>query len=251
MADNQIVQVQQAQVNLPAANEWGENENYLNPARFDQIARLAKTFANTDLVPPHFKGKPENCFVALQMAFRSRIDPMVALQNLYLVQGKPGMSAQLAIALANRSGLLRGPISFKESGSGASYEVKAFATTRDGHEISSKASMKMAQAEGWTRNPKYGTMPEVMLRYRAATFLVRQHLPEVLLGMQTHEELVDVQSSKSVPQRTFNEDGAKVTAPQVDVSGDDGFEEPTAAEIEAAYKAAETKSDALAAKLGA
>lgn len=173
-------------------------ENYLNPNRYDQIGKLANVFAKSDLVPPHFRGKPENCFIALQMAFRSQIDPMVALQNLYLIQGKPGMSAQLAIALANRSGLLKGPIRFEEAGSGEGYTVTAKATTREGYDIAAKVSMKMAKDEGWTRNPKYQTMGDLMLRYRAATFLVRQHMPEVLLGMQTSEELTDVAASKGV-----------------------------------------------------
>jgi hypothetical protein len=217
-------------------------DNYINPQRFDQIAKLANVFANSDLVPAHFKGKKENCFIALQMAFRSNIDPMVALQNLYLVQGKPGMSAQLAIALANRSGLLKGPIRFAVSGAGDNMSVTASATTRDGYEISAEASMAMARAENWTKNPKYQSMPKVMLTYRAATFLVRQYMPEVLLGMQAHEELEDVQAAATPPtqderMKTFDEvqKKAKKTAspaavkpaPIVD-NADSAFGEPAA-----------------------
>lgn len=174
-------------------------DNFLNPQRFDQLWRVARAFAATDLVPAHFK-KPENAFVALQMAFRSGIDPMVALQNLYIVQGRPGMSAALSIALANSSGKLKGPIRYQETGSGPQYVVTAKAITHDGHEITAQASMAMAEAEGWTRNNKYKTMPQVMLRYRAATLLIRQHMPEVLLGLHTAEELEDVAASKSAPR---------------------------------------------------
>jgi hypothetical protein len=53
--------------------------------------------------------------------------------------------------------------------------------------------MDTARKEGWTKNPKYKTMPEQMLRYRSATWLIRLHCPEVLLGMQASEEIQDVQ----------------------------------------------------------
>ena len=54
-------------------------------------------------------------------------------------------------------------------------------------------SMKMAQKEGWTKNSKYQSMPELMLRTRAATFFGRQYIPDLLLGVQTSEEVVDIQ----------------------------------------------------------
>ena len=54
--------------------------------------------------------------------------------------------------------------------------------------------MKMAQQEGWSRkNPKYQSMPELMLKNRAATFFGRQYIPDLLLGVQTSEEVVDIQ----------------------------------------------------------
>ena len=53
--------------------------------------------------------------------------------------------------------------------------------------------MKMARQEGWTKNSKYQSMPELMLRNRAATFFGRQYIPDLLLGVQTSEEVVDIQ----------------------------------------------------------
>ena len=53
--------------------------------------------------------------------------------------------------------------------------------------------MKMARQEGWTKNSKYQSMPEYMLKNRAATFFGRQYIPDLLLGVQTSEEIVDIQ----------------------------------------------------------
>jgi len=121
------------------------------------------------------------------------------MQNIYVVHGTPGFSAKYAIAMANRSGIFKGPICFEERGSGASLEVEAFAIVREtGQRISFTASMAMAKAEKWDSNPKYRSMPGVMLRYRAASLMIRTSCPEVLLGMQTAEEVEDVRYARSV-----------------------------------------------------
>lgn len=176
------------------------DDNYLNPARFDQIWRIANSFAASDLVPDHFKGKPANCFIAIQMAFRANIDPMIALQNIYIVHGKPGLESKLAIAMANTSGRLNGSISYEEKGTPGQpdFVVTAKAETEYDEPISATVSMADAIAAGWTKNQAYKTMPALMLRYRAAMFLIRTHLPEVVFGMQTKEEIEDVIAAKNV-----------------------------------------------------
>jgi hypothetical protein len=52
----------------------------------------------------------------------------------------------------------------------------------------------MAKAEGWLTKTgsKWITMPELMLKYRAAAFFGRLYAPEVLMGMQTSEEVIDI-----------------------------------------------------------
>jgi hypothetical protein len=71
--------------------------------------------------------------------------------------------------------------------------VTAFAHLADsGEEVSFTCDLPMAKAEGWTKNPKYNSMPEVMLRYRSAAFLVRFYAPDVMLGYHTADEWEDV-----------------------------------------------------------
>ena len=57
--------------------------------------------------------------------------------------------------------------------------------------------MKMANDAGWSKNAIYKSIPEQMLKYRAAVFLIRSHFPEVLFGMQTVEELRDVDAAQA------------------------------------------------------
>ena len=78
--------------------------------------------------------------------------------------------------------------------------------------------MKMAQQEGWTRkNPKYQSMPELMLKNRAATFFGRQYIPDLLLGVQTSEEIVDIQP---IDVTTGN---VEIVANQQEAKDDFGF----------------------------
>lgn len=164
-----------------------------SPAAFEHTWRVAKAFSMSQMVPPHFQQKPENCMVALMMAQQLEVNPLLALQNLTVIQGRPGFNAQFAIALANRRGPFAGPITWQSKGQGESLEVSAHAVIKStGEAVSVTVSMEMAKAEGWTKNPKYRSIPEQMLRYRSATWLIRLYCPEVLLGFGTSEESEDL-----------------------------------------------------------
>lgn len=171
-----------------------------NPAAFEHTWRVAKAFSMSQMVPPHFQGKPENCMVALLMAEQLEVNHLLALQNLTVIQGRPGFNAQFAIALANRRGPFAGPITWKSNGQGDGLEVSAHAVIKStGEAVSVTVSMEMAKAEGWTKNPKYRSIPEQMLRYRSATWLIRLYCPEVLLGFGTSDELEDTAKPGAAP----------------------------------------------------
>lgn len=154
--------------------------------------KFAARFANSKLVPTHYRNNPDDCFIALQSAYRMGIDPMLYMQNTYVVNGKLGMATQFAIALANISGLFGKSITHKIEGEGNDIKAIAYATLKNGDVISYTVSMQMAIADGWTKNAKYKSLPGLMLFYRAATLLIRTHVPEVLNGLHTVEELEDV-----------------------------------------------------------
>jgi hypothetical protein len=87
-------------------------------------------------------------------------------------------------------------------GEGETLEVQCVAKRVEDQKIvkGTAVSMKMARLEGWTKNPKYTSMPELMLRNRAATFFGRQYIPDLLLGVQTSEEVVDIQPLDVTPE---------------------------------------------------
>ncbi len=202
--------------NLPAVPPAGSNALTSTDA-LNHAWRVSEAFAKSELVPQHFRGKPHNVLLAVQIAQRASLDLMTVLQNLYVVHGRAGWSAQYLIAQANRSGVFRGVINWRETDKGnRSHEVEAFATlTETGDEVAFAVSMAMAEAEGWTKNQKYRTMPSLMLRYRSATLLVRLFCPEVLLGLPAADEVADVVAAARAPAPSQQEAAAAMGLPDV------------------------------------
>lgn len=163
---------------------------------FEHIWRVATAFSGSKLVPVHFQNKPQDTFVAIQMALQLQINPLLCLQNTQVINGRPSFSAQFMIGLANTRGPFVGPLTWHSEGKGDSLEVTCQATLRaTGEVVSVMVSMAMAKAEGWTKNAKYRSIPEQMLRYRSATWLIRLYCPEVTCGMQSDDEV------SSLPQQ--------------------------------------------------
>ena len=169
-----------------------------NPAAFDQIWRASKLFASSDLVPAAYKGKPENCFIAIEMADRMGISPFAMLQSLVIIQGKPSMEAKLIIALVNDSGIFEDPLEYETVGDdphAKDYRVRCFAKMRKTGKLclGPWITYQMAEGEGWLSKggSKWKTMPSIMFMYRAASFFAKVYCPNITMGMQTREELED------------------------------------------------------------
>ena len=173
----------------------------LDSDKFSHLQRVAGMYANSSLVPTHYQNNMPNCAIAMQMAMRLNVDPFMFMQKTYIIQGKLGMEAQLAIALVNSRGPFTGPIQYKMEGDGRNRSCTAYATHKvTGEVCSATVPWAMVEAEGWSKKSgsKWQTMPDMMFWYRAATFLARLYCPEVLMGMATTDELEDILPAKHV-----------------------------------------------------
>lgn len=215
--------------------------NFFDPAQFQTVQRISKLFASSKLVPAMYqiggmvkKGKdaqpisePEaiaNCLIALDIASRINAAPLMVMQNLAIIEGRPSWSSKFLIATVNTCGRFE-PLKFKfiEKGNigkfnyteyvwNGSYkqamtkefdgskmkdvECIAYTTKKGDTEVleSSPISLRMAIDEGWyTKNgSKWRTMPKQMLMYRAASFWTNAYAPELSMGMRTIEEQQDI-----------------------------------------------------------
>lgn len=170
---------------------------FLNTKQLNAIGKYAAMYSKSSMVPAKYQGSPENCFVALELSTRMNISPMVVMQNLYVVKGIPAWSGQGCIALINGSGLFSPLeyVSIGEEGT-ASYGCYAQAIRYSTGKLTkgTAITIQMALDEGWMNKDgsKWKTMPDQMLKYRAASFFARTECPNVLMGYQTVEEVHDV-----------------------------------------------------------
>jgi hypothetical protein len=154
--------------------------------------RIGKAFAASSLVPQQYQGNVANCIVALEMANRMGAAPLMVMQNLYIVHGNPGWSSKFLIASFNKCGrfsAIRYQFNADRTACRAWSVEKETGERIEGPEV----SMQMAKDEGWSgkSGSKWKTMPELMLMYRAAAFLIRAYAPEISMGLSTDDEIID------------------------------------------------------------
>lgn len=175
---------------------------------FELMQRVAKAFCSSDLVPKSYQGNLANCLLALDMAKRIGANPLMVMQNLYVVHGTPGWSSKFLIATVNGCGrfsALRYEWRGKEGD--ADYGCRAWAIERETNERLDGiwVDWKMVNAEGWAskNGSKWKTMADQMFIYRAAAFWQRAYAPDLGMGLQTEEEIRDVYEARPAGDGTF------------------------------------------------
>lgn len=73
---------------------------------FEEAQRIAKALASSTLIPQQFQGQAgyANCLVALNISRRMGMDPLMVMQNLHIIHGRPSWSSQFIIGLVNGCG---------------------------------------------------------------------------------------------------------------------------------------------------
>lgn len=169
--------------------------------------RTARMLSGSGLVPDTYRNSPENCLVAIDLANRLGLSPIMVMQNLYIVKGKPSWSGSFCAAAVNGSGRFT-PLEFVFVGEPGTPSHGCYARARRLSNntvcISDTVTMQMAKSEGWLNKPgsKWQTMPVQMMQYRAAAFFARVHCSDVLLGIPTYEEVQDVNGYTEDNKRT-------------------------------------------------
>ena len=202
------------------------NTAFANESGFELAQRMGRALASSTIVPPQFQGDANigNCIIALGISQKMSIDPFTVMQNLNIIHGKPGWNSTFIIGQLNSCGrfsLLR----FEVTGTGDDMSCIAWAYDKatGGRLVGPPVSIAMAKAEGWhgKSGSKWKTMPDLMLRYRSAAFFGRLYAPDVLMGMHSVEEVVDItdkpRKAKQMATASFGqEEDATIIEEQVE-----------------------------------
>jgi hypothetical protein len=171
--------------------------NFFDPVQFDTMQRVCKLFASSELVPEMYKFSEKNpiekamanCMIAIEMAQRIGASPLMIMQNMIIIYGRPSWSSKFLVATVNTCGRFNplqyrftekgglGKVDYTEytktwingtNGGKGYYKNDAKTTTFDGTKIqdieciayttakgsdkvleSSPVSVKLAVQEGW------------------------------------------------------------------------------------------------------
>ena len=181
---------------------------------FEYMLRAAKMLSASSLVPKQYRLSEvgsetaiANSVIALNMATRMGADPLMVMQNLYVVHGNPGWSSKYLIATVNTCGRFSS-LRYEWHGEPGTpqYGCRAWAIERETGERLNGAwvDWTMVKAEKWQdkAGSKWNTMADQMFIYRAAAFWTRAYAPELSMGLQTMEELYDVGEIDGVEVQT-------------------------------------------------
>ena len=170
---------------------------YSSIQSFESAQRIAASLADSALVPQAYRGQTglPNCIVAIEIANRMGMSPFQVMQNLNVIHGRPSWSSQFIIGLIQGSNRFDG---FTYDETADSCQCLAVLKTTGEQVSGPRITMDMAKKEGWTKNSKWQSMPQTMLRYRAASAFGRFHIPDLILGIQSVEENEVIEAEVSV-----------------------------------------------------
>lgn len=267
--------------------------NFFDPEQFATMQRVAKMFAYSELVPDIYKvnvpqGADEkttaiaemkamsNCVIALEIASRIGASPLMVMQNLVIIYGRPSWSAKFLIATVNTCGRFE-PLQFRFTEKGnlgmvdyvdyvynpqtrrkdavnkqfdgkkvMNIECVAFTTKKGKEQVleSSPVTIELAIKEGWytKAGSKWQTMAKQMLMYRAASWWTSAYAPEISMGMRTVEEEQDIiditETAVDVTAQVEAEKAEKANKTEIKMNVDGGDNAGTAPESQEPAKEA-------------
>lgn len=159
----------------------------LAPQTFDQAVTMANMLAESDLVPKDFKGKAGNCMIAMQWGAEIGLQPLQAMQNIAVINGRPSLWGDAVIALARSSPACEYIIE-SQTATEATCRVKRRGEpeqVRTFGMVDAKLAGLAGKSGPWTQYPKR------MMQMRARAFAIRDVFPDVLKGLPIAEEVMD------------------------------------------------------------
>ncbi|QPK78293.1 hypothetical protein G7Y31_06800 [Corynebacterium lizhenjunii] len=185
--------------------------------------RLAKVLCNTEMVPAGFRGKPDDGAAAILYGAEIGLKPQQALQQVFVVHGKPAIYARTMVALLKAKGYRFSTVESTDE------VVTVEGVSPRGEQERSSWTIERAKKAGYTTNKKYLTDPQAMLYAKAASEVCRKLAPDVLLGIAYTREELELEPVKMTAVRTDQPTASAAAAP-VETQGRDWLGELAAVE---------------------
>ncbi|CAB4141478.1 RecT family [uncultured Caudovirales phage] len=162
------------------------------PATLTEAIQFSDMLASSSMVPKAYQGKPQDILVCVQWGYEMGLAPMQALQNIAVINGKPSVYGDAAMALVQASSVCEDVEEYFE-GEGTPNPVAVCVAKRKGRKpVTAKFSVEDAKRAGlWGKQGPWQAYPKRMMQMRARGFALRDAFPDVLKGLITAEEAQD------------------------------------------------------------
>lgn len=166
----------------------------LAPRDLDQALRFAEMLSKSSMVPKEFANNAGNILVAVQWGMELGLQPMQAMQNIAVINGRPSLWGDAVIGIVKASPVCEYVIeevtdqaaTCRVKRRGEPEQVRTF-----GKDDAKQAGLLGKQGP-WTQYPKR------MMQMRARSWALRDVFPDVLRGMPVAEEVMDIPAEKEI-----------------------------------------------------
>jgi hypothetical protein len=181
----------------------------LAPQDLAQAIQFAEMMAKSSIIPKDFANNPGNILVAVQWGMELGLQPMQAMQNIAVINGRPSLWGDAVIGLVRSSPLceyvteenLEDKSICRVKRRGEDEQVRIF-TIDD-----AKKAGLLGKQGPWTQYPKR------MMQMRARSWALRDVFPDVLRGMPIAEEIMDIEPSNTYQKKSVTNNTTSSDAP--------------------------------------
>ncbi len=181
---------------------------------------MARDLVGSGLLPKHVS-TPQQCLAIMQMGSEMNLPPMMSLNKIYVIHGRPAIDGQTMLALLQRQGVM---IEVKES---TDKKCTVEARRYYGHDprmdnenlwvkITETFTIADAQKMGMLNKDQYKKQPRIMLRWRAISGAARIIAADHMNGMYVQEEVESQSPFQQTETTNATPDHATAPALQID-----------------------------------
>jgi hypothetical protein len=183
----------------------------LNPDALTAALKIAERLSKSNLIPKALQGKPDDVLVVLLTGRSYGVDPMTALSNISVINGKPVLEAKLLHGLClARKDVCEYFVCVEANATAATYEAKRVGAPKPERKT---WTIKQAQDAGLTSKENWQKYPQAMLEARAKAALARSAFPDVVTGAYIPDEAEEIDGSRGfVPEETFRDARPPISA---------------------------------------
>jgi hypothetical protein len=162
------------------------------PTTLTEAMTFSDMLANSSMVPKAYQGKPQDILVCVQWGMEMGLAPMQALQNIAVINGKPSVYGDAAMALVQASPICEDVEEYFENEGTPNPVAVCVAKRKNRKPVTARFSVEDAKRAGlWGKQGPWSAYPKRMMQMRARGFALRDAFPDVLKGMITVEEAQD------------------------------------------------------------